>query len=63
MTTKAKSQKVKTERRGLAATRGIVAPDGLHELKRRAEEFGFILHVRPGHTGERTQGRGQKKKR
>ncbi len=60
---KTKGPKVKTGRRGPAATRGIVAPDGLHELLRRAEEFGLILHARAAETGGRAQGRGQKKKR
>jgi len=50
---RSKSENVKRPARPSTTTRGIVNPDALDGLKRRAEELGLIVHARPEQTGKR----------
>ncbi|HEX8179182.1 MAG TPA: hypothetical protein VF525_06510 [Pyrinomonadaceae bacterium] len=58
-----KDEPAKAQSRAGRAPRAIVAPDALAKLKRRAEEFGVIVHAQPERTGAGAERREKRKKR
>ncbi len=47
------AERKKSVGKGRAQTRGIVNPDALTGLKKRAEDLGLIVHARKSATGGR----------
>ena len=57
------SERKKIDGKKRAATRGIVNPDALDGLKKRAEDLGLIVHARGSASSKRTGGRKKDVKR